>query len=139
MYNVLICDDDIAILNSIEIYLNMEGYKPFLATNGKEALKIISEFPDTITEKELARAKEQSVASFVMNLENVSSRTSRNGRNALLYNKITSEDEVVGKIRSVTLEEAIEAGDKLAVLCNEDLVMSVQYELEEKCKTLFNK
>ena len=33
----------------------------------------------------------------------------------------------------------IEAGDKLAVLCNEDLVMSVQYELEEKCKTLFNK
>ena len=31
----------------------------------------------------------------------------------------------------------IEAGDKLAVLCNEDLVMSVQYELEEKCKTLF--
>ena len=33
----------------------------------------------------------------------------------------------------------LEAGDKLAVLCNEDLVMSVQYELEEKCKTLFNK
>ncbi|MBR6528543.1 MAG: ClC family H(+)/Cl(-) exchange transporter [Firmicutes bacterium] len=32
----------------------------------------------------------------------------------------------------------LEAGDKLAVLCNEDLVMSVQYELEEKCKTLFN-
>ena len=32
----------------------------------------------------------------------------------------------------------IEAGDKLAVLCNEDLVMSVQYELEEKCKTLFH-
>jgi DNA-binding response OmpR family regulator len=43
MYNVLICDDDIAILNSIEIYLNMEGYKPFLATNGREALKIIEE------------------------------------------------------------------------------------------------
>ena len=43
MYNVLICDDDIAILNSIEIYLNMEGYKPFLAQNGREALKIIEE------------------------------------------------------------------------------------------------
>ena len=71
----------------------------------KEALKIISEFPDTVTEKELARAKEQSVASFVMNLENVSSRTSRNGRNALLYNKITSEDDVVKRIRSVTLDE----------------------------------
>ena len=33
----------------------------------------------------------------------------------------------------------LEAGDKLTVLCNEDIVMSVQYELEEKCKTLFNK
>ncbi len=33
----------------------------------------------------------------------------------------------------------IEAGDKLAVLCNEDLVMEAQYELEKKCKTMFNK
>ncbi len=43
MYNVLICDDDKAILNSIEIYLNMDDYKTFLATNGREALKIIEE------------------------------------------------------------------------------------------------
>lgn len=41
MYNVLICDDDREILKSIEIYLNMEGYKPLLAENGKEALSII--------------------------------------------------------------------------------------------------
>ncbi|MBO5290467.1 MAG: response regulator transcription factor [Clostridia bacterium] len=41
MYNVLICDDDTAILKSIEIYLKMEGYNPLLATNGKEALSII--------------------------------------------------------------------------------------------------
>lgn len=43
MYNILICDDDKAILDSIKIYLEMEGYKTFLATNGKEALKIIGE------------------------------------------------------------------------------------------------
>ncbi len=41
MYNVLVCDDDKEILKSIEIYISMEGYKPFLAENGKEALKII--------------------------------------------------------------------------------------------------
>ena len=41
MYNVLICDDDKAILKSIEIYLKMEGYNPLLATNGEEALSII--------------------------------------------------------------------------------------------------
>ncbi len=41
MYNVLICDDDREILKSIEIYLNLEGYKPFLAENGKQALEIL--------------------------------------------------------------------------------------------------
>ena len=41
MYIVLICDDDREILNSIEIYLKMEGYTPFLAENGKQALDII--------------------------------------------------------------------------------------------------
>lgn len=30
------------------------------------------------------------------------------------------------------------AGDKLVVLCNEDLVMKAQSELDEKCKTVFN-
>ena len=41
MYTVLVCDDDIAILNSIEIYLKMEGYDVLLAKNGNEALKLL--------------------------------------------------------------------------------------------------
>ena len=40
MYNVLVCDDDKAILDSIEIYLRNEGYNVFRATNGIEALEI---------------------------------------------------------------------------------------------------
>ncbi len=40
-YNVLICDDDLEILGSIEIYLKMEGYNPLKATNGREALEIL--------------------------------------------------------------------------------------------------
>lgn len=70
-----------------------------------EALKIIADFPGSVTEKELERAKEQIVASFVMGLESVSSVASRNGRNVLLYGKIVSEDEVIEKIRAVTLED----------------------------------
>ena len=70
-----------------------------------EALKIISEFPETVTEKELARAKEQNVASLVMGLESVSSLASRNGRGVLLKNKITPEEEIVAAIRGVTLDE----------------------------------
>ena len=43
MYNVLIADDDIAILNSIKIYLNQEGYNVLTATNGKEVLDVVSD------------------------------------------------------------------------------------------------
>ncbi len=41
MYNVLVCDDDEAILNSIKIYLKQEGYNVLSALNGKEVLEII--------------------------------------------------------------------------------------------------
>ncbi len=43
MNTVLVCDDDTAILKSIEIYLKMEGYNVILTENGKEALKALEE------------------------------------------------------------------------------------------------
>ena len=43
MYNVLVCDDDIAILDSLQIYLEMEHYNVFRAENGRQALKIAEE------------------------------------------------------------------------------------------------
>ena len=41
MYTVLVCDDDTAILNSIRIYLEQEGYNVLTAENGKMALEVI--------------------------------------------------------------------------------------------------
>lgn len=38
MYTVLICDDDKAILDSLEIYLHLEGYEVVKAANGGQAL-----------------------------------------------------------------------------------------------------
>lgn len=43
MFNVLVCDDDIAILDSVEIYLKNEGYRTFRAVNGKQALEAVEE------------------------------------------------------------------------------------------------
>ena len=43
MYTVLICDDDKAILNSIEIYLRHEGYEVLKAENGKQAVELAAE------------------------------------------------------------------------------------------------
>jgi DNA-binding response OmpR family regulator len=43
MYNILVCDDDKAIVNALEIYLKQEGYSVLKAYDGKEALKMIEE------------------------------------------------------------------------------------------------
>lgn len=43
MFNVLVCDDDIAILNSIKIFLQQEGYNVLTAANGQQALDVISQ------------------------------------------------------------------------------------------------
>ncbi len=40
MYNILVCDDDKAIVDSISIYLENEGYKVYSASNGIEALTV---------------------------------------------------------------------------------------------------
>lgn len=41
--NILVCDDDKAIVDAIEIYLTNEGYTIFKAYDGQEALDIIEE------------------------------------------------------------------------------------------------
>lgn len=39
MYTVLVCDDDIAIQNSIKIYLENEGYNVLTASDGEECIR----------------------------------------------------------------------------------------------------
>lgn len=41
--NILVCDDDKAIVDALEIYLENEGYKIFKASNGVEALEVVEE------------------------------------------------------------------------------------------------
>ena len=41
MYRILVCDDDSAILESIKIYLESEGYEVFTASDGIKALEIV--------------------------------------------------------------------------------------------------
>lgn len=43
MYNVLVCDDDEAILESLRIYLDNEGYNVLTASDGFEALNKIKD------------------------------------------------------------------------------------------------
>ena len=41
MYNILICDDQVDIVNALKIYLAPEGYNLFEACNGQEAVELV--------------------------------------------------------------------------------------------------
>ena len=43
MYNILICDDQVDIVNALKIYLAPEGYRLFEAYTGEQALQIVRE------------------------------------------------------------------------------------------------
>lgn len=103
-----------------------------------ETLKIISEFCETVTEKELARAKEQSVTSFVMDLENISSHASRNGRNLLLYNKIIPQEEIINNIRAVTLEDIREVAAEIFDLSKISICVTGKVKSKKAYKEIIN-
>jgi len=58
-----------------------------------------------ITEVELARTKAQIKGGLYLGLEAVSSRMSRLGKTELTYNRVLSPEEVVEKLKKVTLED----------------------------------
>lgn len=42
IYNILVCDDEKDIVNALNIYLEAEGYQVYQASNGQEALDVLS-------------------------------------------------------------------------------------------------
>ena len=103
-----------------------------------ETLKIISEFCETVTEKELARAKEQSVTSFVMDLENISTHASRNGRNLLFYNELIPQDEVINSIRAVTLDDIREVAAEIFDLSKISICVTGKTKSKKAYKEIIN-
>lgn len=103
-----------------------------------ETLKIISDFSNTVTEKDLARAKEQSVTGFVMELENISARAARNARNLLLYGKIAPEDEIIRNIRSVTLDDLRETANEIFDFSHISLCVTGKTKSKKAYKEIFN-
>jgi len=61
-----------------------------------------------LTEKEFTQARDQLLASFILGLESTSSRMNSIGRRLLIQGDTRTDDEVVKKIKSITLEEVNE-------------------------------
>lgn len=83
-----------------------------------ETCKIIRELGSTLTEKELATAKEKLTASLIMNREQPASRLSYFGYCQLMLSKFINDDTTIESIRSVTLEQVRNAAEKYLKLEN---------------------
>lgn len=71
----------------------------------QETLRVLRGFDGTVSEQELSRAKEQAVASMIMGFESSATRVSHAGRSELLHGRILSEDEIIRRIRGVSLAD----------------------------------
>ena len=70
---------------------------------------------EPITNLQLAKTKEQLKSSYIISLENSSSRMNALGKSIILYDKILTADEIIERIDEVTLEEIYELIDKIFV------------------------
>lgn len=78
-----------------------------------ETVRILSDFPNLITEKDVSVAKEHIVSGFVMGCESVSARASRNARAIFNYGSIESDDDRIKSLRAVTPKQIRECADKI--------------------------
>lgn len=70
-----------------------------------ETFRIIREFSDTVTEREVRRAREQGISGLVMSWESTQSRAAKMGCGELLYNKVYTQDEIIASLQAVTLDD----------------------------------
>lgn len=78
----------------------------------EETLRILRGMKDSLTQEELTRSKEQLKAGLVMNGEGISARCGNAARGLLLEGHIRTEDELIGIVDGMTLEQVAQAAEQ---------------------------
>ncbi len=95
-----------------------------------ETVSILRGFAASLQEEELARVKEQAIASMIMGFESTATRVSHTGRSELLYGSVLSEDAIIQKIRAVTLPEVLQAAQTVTELSKASLCVVGELKAE---------
>jgi predicted Zn-dependent peptidase len=87
------------------------------AADSSELMRLIvdeiANTAETLSEREIARAKAQMKAGLLMALESSSTRAEQIARQMIIYGRPIPLDEIVGKIEAVTVDSARAAGRDL--------------------------
>ncbi|MFP4698481.1 MAG: M16 family metallopeptidase [Eubacteriales bacterium] len=85
----------------------------YAATNPNSINEVLEQVKDEvswlkqngITQDELDKTKEQLKSNYIIGLESTNSRMSSNGKSIILLNRIKTQDEIIDKLNTVTLED----------------------------------
>ena len=102
----------------------------------REAVKIISDFSGTVTQRQVDIAKEKVISGLIMAGENPQSRFSSNGRTQLLFSKFTTDDEIINKIKAITLGRVRETAEKYLKLSLMSFTAVGKVKTEQEYKTI---
>lgn len=84
----------------------------------KETVKIIKAFPENITERKVAIAKEKLISSLIMSREQPQSKFSAVGYNTLLLGRVIEDDEIIEEIKKVTVADVKRVHSKYFTMDN---------------------
>jgi len=91
---------------------------------------------DTLTEKELQRAKNQMKGNIILGLESTSSRMNNLARQEIYYGRYSSPKEIMNEIDAITLMQIKELAEQL--IAKEHLSLTVYGPVrEEELKGIF--
>ena len=93
-------------------------YAALNPTHLQEVMDLISQevkgmFTDKITDRQLAKAKEQLKSNFLLSLESVASRMNSIGRTMLMLNRVITPDELVAKIDAINMDSFYDICDRV--------------------------
>ena len=78
----------------------------------KETLAILRTFPERVSEKQVAVAKEKLISSLIMSREQPQSKFSSMGHNLLFLGRVIEDDEIINSIKRITLKDVVRVSQK---------------------------
>lgn len=93
----------------------------YVATNPNYVIKVLDEIKnqtqiikDTlISKEELNQTKEQLKSNYIIGLESTSNRMNNNGKSVLIQDRVKTQDEIIDKLNSVTIEHFMNLTNKI--------------------------
>ena len=77
-----------------------------------EITHIVGSFPEKVTQRQVDIAKEKLISSLIMSREQPQSKFSSMGYNQLMLSKFIEDDDIIGGIKSISLDNVIAASKK---------------------------